>query len=58
LHIIHTFLFQKVQSKTASKLSKRCEFHHWINVNEVNAGVGWFFELFKIVAAVNDAGVE
>jgi len=29
-----------------------------VNVNEVNAGVGQFLELFQIIAAVNDAGVE
>jgi hypothetical protein len=29
-----------------------------VNVNEVNAGVGQFLELFQIVAAINDAGVE
>jgi hypothetical protein len=29
-----------------------------VNVNEVNAGVGQLGELFQIVAAINDAGVE
>jgi hypothetical protein len=29
-----------------------------VNVNQVNAGVGQFGELFQIVAAINDAGVE
>ena len=34
---------------------------HWlgrVNVNQVNAGVGQLGELFQIVAAINDAGVE
>ncbi len=30
----------------------------WVNVNEVNAGIGQFGELFQIVAAIDDAGVE
>ncbi len=29
-----------------------------VYVNEVNAGVGQLGELFQIVAAINDAGVE
>ena len=29
-----------------------------VNVNQINAGVGQFVELFQIVAAINDAGVE
>ncbi len=29
-----------------------------VNVNEVNAGVGQLGELFQIITAVNDAGIE
>ena len=29
-----------------------------VNIGEVNAGVGQLFELFQIIAAINDAGVE
>jgi len=29
-----------------------------VNVNQIHAGVGQFGELFQIVAAINDAGVE
>ena len=30
----------------------------WVNVNQIHAGVGQLGELFQIVAAVYDAGVE
>ncbi len=29
-----------------------------VNVNQIHAGVGQLGELFQIVAAINDAGVE
>jgi len=30
----------------------------WVNVNQIHAGVGQLGELFQIVAAIDDAGVE
>jgi hypothetical protein len=29
-----------------------------VNVNQIHAGIGQFGELFQIVAAINDTGVE
>jgi hypothetical protein len=30
----------------------------WIDVDQINAGIGQLGELFEIVAAIDDAGVE